>query len=59
MAPLLLASSCDQERRLTVSAECAVFTPPEYEESDVDVISDRLAIWLRETVEKGERICGW
>lgn len=54
----MLATSCATER-VTVQTDCSVFTPAEYEASDVDVISDTLAIWLRGYVEKGERICGW
>jgi hypothetical protein len=36
-----------------------VFTPPPLATQDVGALSDQMAVWLDETITKGERLCGW
>lgn len=53
MALTLLVASC-----VTGSASnCAGWTPPQYEEADLDVISDTLALWLEQHAQHWEDTC--
>lgn len=54
----LLASACAHDRQPAASS-CDVFTPPPIIGQDVDALSDQMAVWLDETITKGERLCGW
>lgn len=59
LVPLLLGIVSGCASRQPAASSCDVFTPPPLATQDVDALSDQMAVWLDETITKGERLCGW